>query len=78
MPENDIKRGLGIRNDSNDIQTLPEAKQRIAQLEQELTQLRQSSSGFTTATATHQTEGVPLQMVAGIVVSVFVITYLFL
>ncbi|TIB84157.1 hypothetical protein E3Q19_04459 [Wallemia mellicola] len=78
VPENDIKRGLGIRNDSNDIQTLPEAKQRIAQLEQELTQMRQSSSGFTTATATHQTEGVPLQMVAGIVVSVFVITYLFL
>lgn len=75
VPENDIKRGLGIDNS----ETLAEAKKRIAALESELTQLRKSSSGFSTATATKEVqEGVPLQMVAGIAISVFIITYLFL
>lgn len=75
VPENDIKRGLGIDNS----ETLAEAKKRIDALENELAQARKSSSGYSTATATKDVhEGVPLQMVAGIAISVFIITYLFL
>ena len=60
-------KGLGIRNDND----LNEAQSRIAVLENQLQQLKSNNHSS-------QQEGVPLQIVAGIAISVFIITYLFL
>ncbi|TIB33778.1 hypothetical protein E3P84_02039 [Wallemia ichthyophaga] len=75
VPETDIKRGLGLDNS----ETLAGAKKRIEALEYELTQAKKSSSGYSTATATKEVhDGISMPMVAGIAISVFIITYLFL